>query len=93
MYDYDRSTRMSMGTLYSYASSVAEEECPLVIDDWATREGMLQALREHADQWREYQASATRRGDTKGAAEDEAYAVKFEAAIAKLEAEAEASHG
>lgn len=82
---YDRSARMSMGTLYSYASAVAEGECPLFLDEWATREGVLEALREHADQWREYEASAKRRGDAGGAAQDEAYAVKYEAVIARLE--------
>jgi hypothetical protein len=58
-----------------------------VLDEWATRDGVLKALREHAEQWRGYAASAAQRGDTKGAAADEAYAVKYEAVIARLEAE------
>jgi hypothetical protein len=88
---YDRSANMSMVTLWSYASAVTEGECPLVIDDWATREGMLGALRKHADEWRGYADRSAQRGDVKGAAEDEGYAAKFEAAIAAMDAEGNAS--
>lgn len=83
---YDRSAFMNLETLWSYASAVAEGDCPLVLDEWATRDGVLEALREHAADWRQYAASAAARGDAKGAAVDEGYAAKYEAAIAALEA-------
>ncbi len=84
---YDRDAFMNLETLWSYDSALAEGECPLVLDDWATRDGVLDALRGHADQWRGYAESAARRGDPEGAARNEAYAVKYEAAITRLEAE------
>lgn len=85
---YDRKADMHLRTLSSYASDYADGDAPLVFDDWATREGMLDALREHAEMWNGYAASAGQRGDRKGAEEDRAYAAKYEAAIAALEATA-----
>lgn len=84
---YDRDAFMSLETLWSYASALADGESPLVLDDWATRDGVLAALRGQAEQWRGYAASAAQRGDSEGAATDEAYAVKYERVLAVLEAD------
>jgi hypothetical protein len=100
---YDRSAFMRLESLWSYVHQHVEYGEPLVItDEWATREAVIEAMREHlaenradAANFRGYAADTTGRRDEanrKGCAEiaeeKEATAAKYEAAIAALEAEA-----
>lgn len=97
---YDRKAFMRLETLWSYTWAYLEHGGPLVITgEWATREAVLAAMREHvaeqrenasefrghaAEEWRD---AANRQEMAKYAAEYDVKAAKFEAAITALEAE------
>jgi len=99
---YDRKASMHLISVYWYVACHVEYGGPLVIsDEWATREAVLEAMREamaenqkEAAEFRGYAANtvsrdeANRAGCARIAAEKEATAAKYEAAIARLEAEA-----
>jgi hypothetical protein len=98
---YDRKAFMRLSSLWSYVHACVEYDGPLVITgEWATREAVLEAMRQHVDEnrkdaaeFRRYAADTegrdegNRRGCTEIAGEREAAAAKYEAAIAALEAE------
>lgn len=99
---YDRDAFMSLETVWGYVRGHVEYgESLLVTDEWATRETVLAAMREHvtgqqeeAAEFRQFAADAGNRDAgnrarcAEHAAEHEATAAKYEAAIAALEAEA-----
>lgn len=99
---YDRKANMNLVGVSWYVAKHVEYDGPLVIsDEWATREAVLEAMREHvtgarreAAEFRGYATNTVsrdernRNGCAKIAAEKEATAAKYEAAIARLEAEA-----
>lgn len=99
---YDRSANMHLVSVDWYVAKHVEYDGPMVIsDEWATREAVVEAMREHAAEarreaaeFRGYAANtqsrdAANRKHCAGIADGkEATAAKYEAAIAALEAEA-----
>lgn len=98
---YDRSAFMRFNHLSVYVMKHVEYGGPLVMDDdWATRDAVLAAMREHVEEGRRSAArfrdfatgddprrdEANRKGCAEIADEREATAAKYEAAIARLEA-------
>lgn len=96
---YDRDAFMSLETLWAYVRQHVEDGEPLLIDaDWATRDAVIAAMREHVAEnrkdiadYRGYAADPGRDEDnrryfTGRIPEAEATAAKYEAAIAALEA-------
>lgn len=95
---YDRKASMHIIGLPWYVRAHVEYDGPLVIsDEWATRDAVIAAMREIAEEERDEAAKFRRfAGDAKGrdeqnrsrcaeiAAENEATAAKYDAAIAKL---------
>jgi hypothetical protein len=98
---YDRKASMHLVSLYWYVACHVEYDGPLAIsDEWATRETVLAAMREHreeslqkAAEFRGFAADTksrdegNRSGCAKIAGEKEATAAKYATAIAALEAE------
>lgn len=96
---YDRSAFMRLSSLWSYVQAHVDDGEPLLIDgEWATRDAVADAMREHVDEsrkdaadFRGYAADPGRDEDNRRyfagrVAEVEATAAKYEAAIAALEA-------
>lgn len=97
---YDRSAFMSLESLWAYVRQHVEEGGPLLLDsEWATRDAVIAAMREHvaenrkdAADFRGYAADPARDEDNRRyfagrAPEAEAVAAKYEAAITAMEAE------
>lgn len=96
---YDRSAFARLTSVYEHVHKHVENGAPMVIsDEWATRDAVLAAMRQHAAEnrdsaarFREYAASDTRSEDNrKGCMEiaerHDATTAKYEAAIAELQA-------
>jgi hypothetical protein len=96
---YDRKAFMRLSRVWSYVHAHVEYGEPLVItDEWATRDAVTAAMREHvaenrkdADDFRGYTADPSRDEDNRRyfaerLPEVEAIIARYEAAIAELEA-------
>lgn len=97
---YDRKAHMNLVSVSWYVTCHVEYDGPMVIsDEWATREAVLEAMREHAaearkaaGEFRGYAANTASRDAgnrancARIAGDKEATAAKYDAAIAELEA-------
>ena len=99
---YDRSAHMNLRACVVRGQARRIRRPLVITGEWATREAVLAAMRERrggllkqAAEWRVYAADEAGRDArnrarcAEHAAEDEATAAKYEAAVARLEAEGE----